>query len=107
MKDERKIQKAANDYIGHEPEIDEGIYVSMRRDAFKDGACWMQDEFIKQLWHDTSEKPTMGEHSMIIVELKGLCSLWRSTTVYEALCNNKGYIRRWLYLDDLLKGGKE
>lgn len=105
MIDEKKIQEAANEYIGHEPELDEGIYVAMRRDAFKDGANWMHDELIKHLWHDASEKPKMGEHSMIIVEFKGIHSLWRSTTVYETLCNNKDYIRRWLYLDDLLKGG--
>lgn len=29
-------------------------------------------------------------------------SLWWSNIAYECLCNNKGYIRRWLYLEDLL-----
>lgn len=63
------------------------------------------------LWHDASEMPIMSEHSMIIVELNDITackySLWRSTTTYECLCNNKGYVRRWLYLDDLLKEGGE
>ena len=77
------------------------------RTSFKDGVEW----FKEALWHDASEKPIMGEHGMIIVELNDIIackySLWRSTTTYECLCNNKGYIRRWLYLDDLLKEGGE
>lgn len=35
MIDKQKIQEAANNYIGHEPEIDEGCNVSARREAFK------------------------------------------------------------------------
>lgn len=75
--------------------------------AFKDGAHWAINEFMKDLWHDASEKPVMSEHGMIIVELNDITackySLWRSTTTYECLCNNKGYIRRWLYLDEITK----
>ena len=75
-------------------------------EVFKNGAHWAINEFLKDLWHNASEKPVMGEHSMIIVELNDIIackySLWRSTTTYECLCNNKGYVRRWLYLDDLL-----
>lgn len=68
---------------------------------------------MKDLWHDESEKPIMSEHGMIIIELNDITackySLWRSTTTYETICNNKGYIRRWLYLNDLLpkEGGKK
>lgn len=67
--------------------------------------------FLKGLWHDASEKPVISEHGMILVELNDITackySLWRSTSTYECLSNNKGYIRRWLYIDDLLKGGKK
>lgn len=77
------------------------------RASFEDGAKW----FRNALWHPASEKPTMSEHGMIIVELNDITSckysLWRSTTTYECLCNNKGYVRRWLYLDDLLEKGGE
>ena len=66
---------------------------------------------VDSLWHDASEKPIMSEHGMIIVELNDITtckySLWRSTTTYECLCNNKSYVRRWLYLDDLLKKESE
>lgn len=57
MIDEKKIQEAADNYIGHAPEIDEGIYVSMRRDAFKDGIKW----FKENLWHSTKERPQQDE----------------------------------------------
>ena len=84
-----------------------------RIDGFKKGAKWAINESLKNLWHPASEKPVMSEHGMILVELNDITpckySLWRSTTTYECLCNNKGYIRRWLYLDDLLsqKGGEK
>ena len=38
MTQEDKLRIVANAYIGHEPEDDEGIEVSMRRAAFCDGA---------------------------------------------------------------------
>lgn len=51
MIDKQKIQEAANNYIGHEPEIDEGCNVSARREAFKDGVDW----FKKNIWHNATE----------------------------------------------------
>lgn len=57
MIDKQKIQEAANNYIGHEPEIDEGCNVSARREAFKDGVDW----FKKNIWHSCQEEPEKGE----------------------------------------------
>ena len=82
-------------------------------DAYKAGAHWAIQEFLKDLWHPDSDKPVMSEHGMILVELNDITaykySLWRSTTTYECLCNNKGYIRRWLYVDELFpkEGGEK
>lgn len=103
MIDDKKIEEAANEYsqdnCGYSYDIENFL-------AFEQGAKWAIDEFLKDLWHDESEKPVMSEYGMIIVELNDITackySLWRSTTTYETLCNNKGYIRRWLYLNDLL-----
>ena len=108
MIDDKKIEEAAFDETF-------GMYgeSSSLESGFICGAKWMQEEFLKDLWHPASEKPVMSEHGMILVELNDITSckysLWRSTTTYECLCNNKGYIRRWLYLDDLLsqKGGEK
>lgn len=83
-----------------------GDHESGFREGYIEGAKWAIDEFLKDLWHDESEKPIISGHGMIIVELNDITAckyyLWRSTTTYETLCNNKGYIRRWFYLDDLL-----
>lgn len=57
MIDEKKMQEAANNYIGHEPEVDEGCHVSARRDAFKDGIAW----FKKNLWHSSKERPQQND----------------------------------------------
>ena len=104
MIDKNKIKSAAQGYC-------DATYGTLNEhpliaEAFEQGAKWAINEFLKDLWHDKSEKPIMSEHGMIIVELNDITAckyfLWRSTTTYETLCNNKGYIHRWLYLNDLL-----
>ena len=37
-----RIQKAADDYIGHPAEIEEDVDVWAKREAFKEGATWLQ-----------------------------------------------------------------
>ena len=104
MIDDKKIEEAAKSLRkDFNDDVTQGFLVEF---GFEKGAKWALNEFLKDLWHDKSEKPIMSEHGMIIVELNDITackySLWRSTTTYETLCNNKGYIRRWLYLNDLL-----
>lgn len=45
---EDKLEEAVNLYIGHKPEVDEGLSVAMERSAFKAGAFWgiIQGEII-------------------------------------------------------------
>ena len=112
--DEKKIEEAARKRLNAFRKANHDGYSSSIIDIesdcldnFKAGAHWAIQEFLKGLWHPASEKPIMSEYGMIIVELNDITalkySLWRSTTTYECLCNNKGYIHRWLYLDDLLQ----
>lgn len=123
MIDDKKIEEAATVASISDTEkgrVREGYVISALadhengfREGYIEGAKWGINKFLKDLWHDKSEKPIMSKHGMIIVELNDITackySLWRSTTTYETLCNNKGYIRRWLYLNDLLpkEGGKK
>ena len=105
MIDENKIVATAREYCNKRyPAPQDAPFIF---EGFRHGAKWAINEFLKDLWHDASEKPVMSEHSMIIVELNDITackySLWRSTTTYECLRNNKGYIRRWLYLDEIIK----
>lgn len=104
MMDDKKIEKAAKSLRkDFNNDVTQGFLVEF---GFEKGAKWAINEFLKDLCHDKSEKPIISEHGMIIVELNDITackySLWRSTTTYENLYNNKGYIRRWLYLNDLL-----
>ena len=111
MIDDEKIEKACDKAFKNSGFNTNDVYPYVK--GFYDCARWAFNEFRKDLWHPASEKPVMSEHGMILVELNDITSckysLWRSTTTYECLCNNKGYIRRWLYLDDLLsqKGGEK
>ena len=119
MIDEKKIEVAAAYYaevntISVEDQWGDMIIDTEElSEAYKEGAHWAINEFLKDLWHPDSDKPVMSEHGMILVELNDITaykySLWRSTTTYECLCNNKGYIRRWLYVDELFpkEGGEK
>lgn len=40
------VTDAANDYIGYPPELGEGLEIYMRREAFKEGACWMEHKIL-------------------------------------------------------------
>ena len=109
MIDDKKIEEAARYYCNNRyPASQDAPFIA---EGFRHGAKWMREEFLKDLWHPASEKPVMSKYGMIIVELNDIItckySLWRSTTTYENLCNNKGYIHRWLYLDDLIPKLKE
>lgn len=105
MIDENKIIEAANKFVGHGPEVDEGVSVSMRRDAFRKGAEW----FKNALWHDASEEPK--ERKYILVQW-----LYEGRTSYETdrvqskvrwqyrVAENN--IIKWCYIEDILpKGG--
>ena len=102
MIDEKKITEAVDAYIGYPKEIDEGVSVSMRRDAFRKGAEW----FKNALWHDVSKEPKAGER--IITEFRDNGISYELDIPYEnweCYCafNN---ILRWCYLADILpKGG--
>lgn len=108
MIDEKKITEAVDAYIGYPKEIDEGVSVSMRRDAFRKGAEW----FKNALWHDASEKPQGSaailylwhdEQGGMDVGIDGVFDdlEWKKFVEY-----NK--ITKWCYINDILpKGGEK
>lgn len=57
MIDDKKIETVANEYsqdnCGYSYNINKLL-------AFKDGAKWMQEKFLKELWHPSSEEPKKG-----------------------------------------------
>lgn len=80
-------------------------------DGFNAGAKWMQEEFLKDLWHPASEKPKEFNHY-------GFAALYvlQYNHQIRMVLYNKGNMswknvisinEYWLYVDDLLpkKGG--
>ena len=55
MIDDKKIEDAAKKHS--EESYISGYFQACYKDAFIDGAKWMQEELLKDLWHPASEEP--------------------------------------------------
>ena len=84
---------------------------------FKAGAKWMQEEFLKDLWHTTSEEPKENFDLVYINNTKEFqeISSYNSDRFddlfgkgWEAACRMFG-IYKWAYKDDLFpkEGGEQ
>ena len=82
--------------------------------AFKCGAHWAIQEFLKDLWHDASEEPRMFAEVVAEAKITESINTYISFKKSDALFTNwtayshGASITRWLYIDDLLeqKGGE-
>lgn len=97
MIDEKKIVNAARN------EMPSFLYVR-RQDlnfikGFKAGINW----FLDNLWHDASEVP---EAKAILIEYKDGYHFTADEDSVEIISLDMGDIARWLYIEDLMKGGK-
>lgn len=108
MIDEKKITEAVDAYIGYPKEVGEGVDVSMRRDAFREGAKW----FKEAIWHDAKEEPEIDKPLIIqYLSLMNEVSYDKDRRIakYPWKLNVYGLrIIKWCYFDDLLpKGGEK
>lgn len=101
-----KIKEAIEDYVRHSSVEDE--YPGTEGDAFKAGAKWAINEFLKDLLHDIDEKPKKGHVFLYKTTFGGYGinqlideNEWKYIQYREAT--------QWLYVDDLFpkKGGEE
>lgn len=98
MIDEKKISQATYKYLeeeGYKPYIEQ---------AFKDGAEWAQEEFVKSLWHDASEEPAKDTLCIGRYEAFDYCVFFKVTELSEPW---EGYVRhtslmKWCYFGDIL-----
>jgi hypothetical protein len=111
MIDDKKIKEAA---MQHSRWLNSNHEESTASDSFMEGAKWMQEEFLKDLWHPASEEPR--EFAEILAEapitesikayfsFKRNSALFKNWNAYSSSVN----ITRWLYIRDLLpkKGGE-
>ena len=108
MIDDKKIEEAAKQHS--EESYISGYFQACYKDAFIEGAKWMQEEFLKDLWHPANEVPEIGR--VIIMENYypdgriEFPSCWRKSTSHNPI---EGNTKKWLYVEDLLpkKGGGE
>lgn len=107
MIDNKKIEEAAKQHAA-------GAFISEYWQAcYKEGfmgcAKWMQEEFLKDLWHSVDEEPKLGKR--VLVKINGNLSLFNSGFVVEHLRNFDDHygIESWLYIDDLFpkEGGNQ
>ena len=113
MIDDKKIKDVAKLHA-------EKFYISeyfqaCYKDGFIDCAKWMQEEFLKDLWHPANEEPRefaeilaeaqITESIKTYISFKRNDSLFKNWNAYSSSAN----ITRWFYIRDLLpkKGGEQ
>lgn len=105
MIDDMTIKEASFEFNDGELTSDK-----LNRAAFVCGAKWMQEEFLKDLWHPASEEPKFGKGRLLVL-INGGVSILNVGFVLDQLRNlhNIYGIEGWLYLDDLLpkEGGEQ
>ena len=107
MIDNKKIETAASKLCDYGSIYDSGC----RIDGFMKCAKWMQEEFLKDLWHPASEEPK--DKSAIL--FRYTCSICKWGSLDEVYADDWKQtvkelgITRWLYISDLLKkeGGEQ
>lgn len=106
MIDDKRIEEAAFDYNDGELTNDKLI-----RAAFIYSAKWMQEEFLKDLWHQKDEEPE-GYDEWILLHYS--VGNYYSLAQVKDFKSWKGFVEKmpidgWLYIDDLLpeEGGNQ
>lgn len=118
---DKKIEEAAlgycakcSDITNRNVDLDEDECVDLHN-GFIDGAKWMQEEFLKDLWHPASEEPrkdvsimveTHNDKNMFYYAWNRWQDNFYPSWTDAVLCSR---VSRWLYIDDLLpkKGGEQ
>lgn len=120
--DDKKIEEAARRYSEvTDCDKEEALLIE---EGFKEGAKWAIKEFLKDLWHDGEEVPkeknksvlmwfesySVGERELDNDEYYDLCNTGKDgydEDTWKMICDEGGWCSKWLYLDDLQKGGKQ
>lgn len=102
MIDDKKIEEAAKQHS--EESYISDYFQACYKDAFIEGAKWMQEEFLKNLYHPASEVPEIGR--VIIIENHypdgriEFLSRMRKSTSHNPI---NGETQKWFYIDDLFQ----
>lgn len=105
MIDDEKIKKAIEDYVKYSSVEDE--YPGTEGNAFKAGAKWAINEFLKDLWHPNTKEPdknksdiiTLGFDNDAYLQFKESI-LWKEESWRRSI--SRCQITKWAYLSDIL-----
>lgn len=117
MIDDKKIEAAeeeiyedrfllnGEEIVFNNDEKEEMFYEGDIKEAIGLGAKWMQEEFLKDLWHQTDEEPE-GYDEWILLHYN--IGNYYSLAQVKEFKSWKGFVERapieeWLYIDDLFK----
>lgn len=115
MIDDKKMEEEATNYAQDGYNNYDNNILRIIEKAFKSGAKWMQEEFLKDLWHPANEEPRefaevlaeakITESIKTYISFKRNDALFKNWDAYSSGAN----ITRWLYIDDLLpkEGGEQ
>lgn len=118
MIDDKKIEESATHYADEnsmyiDHPMGDTYIMEKLSDAYKAGAEWAINEFLKNLWHPASEKPNIKQGKCCVtclVKFKNgsteLCVYFRNpegwVCDYMGPKDFKRNFKGWLYIDDLL-----
>ena len=105
MINNKKIEEAAKQHS--EESYISGYFQACYKDAFIEGAKWMQEEFLKNLWHPADEMPNEN-NEVICVDKDSRTITYNGIANWFAFCRTHD-VTHWLYVDDLLpkEGGEQ
>ena len=105
MINNKKIEEAAKQHS--EESYISGYFQACYKDAFMEGAKWMQEKFLKNLWHPADEMPNEN-NEVICVDKDSRTITYNGIVNWWAFCRTHD-VTHWLYVDDLLpkEGGEQ
>ena len=98
MINNKKIEDAAKQHS--EESYISGYFQACYKDAFIEGTKWMQEEFLKDLWHPADEMPNEN-NEVICVDKDSRTITYNGIANWWAFCRTHD-VTHWLYVDDLL-----
>ena len=113
MIDDKKIENAAKQHS--EESYISDYFQACYKDAFMEGAKWVINEFLKDLWHPASEIPCEGKYLVVEYNITDTIKDYLSFKRLEGYLGwnwipycKSANVTQWLYIDDLLpkKGDK-
>ena len=114
---DKKIEEAARcnaDKYRNYPTLSDEDRDKVSIGSFMDCAKWMQEEFLKDLWHQTDEEPDKAKSDIITLDFDNNAYLqfkesilWNTESWRHSI--SRCQIIKWAYLSDILpkEGGKK